>query len=140
MTRPLLPMEIIRELKAFDPKLDEAEEAGDGARLAELWEELWAKVPTPSSDWDVQGRVSLATNQLIDVGNWEALRPWIPRFTEQYGADDPDTRILVGILDYNTGEKEEAHRILAGVLEEFGPTVFEGRKEYLRVAKGGQLS
>lgn len=136
--RKPLPDELDPKLDELEARMDKAIDDGDGEALAQAAEETWKILPRPVLEWETQGLVGWCTDSLEEIGEWDALRVWIPRYTEQYGADDPSTRILVGILDYNTGKKEAAQRILAGVLDEFGPTVFEGRKEYLDVARRGR--
>ncbi|NNG18154.1 hypothetical protein HJ590_00945 [Naumannella sp. ID2617S] len=140
LSRQPLQDDFIDEIAPFDERAEQAIEDGDGAALAEALEQIWVRMPTPRTEHDLQALVGWCTDALEQVGNWTALRTWVPRYAEQYGAEDPSTRVLDGILRYNDGDRGRAQGILAAVLEEFGPTVFEGHKEYLRVAKGGQLT
>ncbi|OYO23938.1 hypothetical protein CGZ93_05350 [Enemella dayhoffiae] len=140
MTRKPLTDDFIDAIAPFDEQAEQAIGAGDGTALAAATEQIWDRMPTPRTEHDLQALVGWCTNSLQDLGNWTALQKWVPRYAEQYGDDDPSTRVLTGISAYHDGDRAKAQEILAGVLADFGPSAFEGNTEYLRVAKGGQLS
>lgn len=136
--RKPLPVELDPELDALEEQMDQAIATRDAEALVQACEQTWKILPRPLLEWETQGLVGLCTNSLEEAELWDALRTWLPRYAEQYGDDDPSTRILAGVLAHNTGNQAEGEKILAEVLKEFGPTVFEGRKPYLRIARAAQ--
>lgn len=118
--------------------------AGDVDAALVAMDQAWAALPEPKLQWDFYPQVLSRTfaDQLARAGRGEDAVRWLRVTRQAYDAPEVGDQVPIDLIDarirLGLGRREEAVRILAGILDAYGRRPFTGdNADLLPIAESG---